>query len=1024
MAVSVRFPRRRAVVFCLLALSLVVAADQPLAHGQSNQAEGQGKETGRTQNERLRVVPAPNEVRVDGRLDDWDRSGRIFVCGDLARFKNTRSANVMAMHGADGLYVALEVNDPTPLQNTVDPAKRPGRGWRGDCLQLRMKLPGGDGPARVYWLDSWYHAAKSEPVAQLQQRRPDKQRINALAAGAEATFRRADDEAGYVQELFLPWSLFGREEAPEPGFSFRMGLQLHGGENGKPAAPFHIADLVAWPGVPTGTFYKYPRRWGRAKLVPQGDLKVADYETWQEKHGGPVAVERINEAEGLITPFFEGALPALDAWQIESGEAYGLKVDKPFITGTTFSWQRQPDEGPALRMTREFDAPVGDYDRLVLHASLPDQSRLRLTAETDKGQRVLEREALPGKQREYTMPLEGATRIKRVTIEVFAGRDGAQAGRLGWLGTQNTERLDELMAYWRRFDARWQGFLEAPRLEPAFEPMFGIFITREELEALRERHAAHVEAHGESPLADLRERAMAVTPEDLIRQAAGGPGRFGRDRGISHSAKSGLMARAAIAALILEDKDLLRRAARYAMAVSMIENWHQSFYSGLPGSTHDHRAFNQSKIAEGVAIILDAAGELMTRHGRAYVTRRLARDGVQWITFNSWRYEYIHHMNQLAWFSDGWMAGYGVLAAQNMPRVKRYAEIAHEALAESMSEVVLEDGGYEEGPSYFATVAGHGGEGLYYYSRFTDQPLQAVTPESLQRTADFAEVIRSTADNQDIIPFCDSWGGFQRNAGAFMAALLPDSAWVSIYRQRAQQSGTFPVEPMEMALEQQIPETGPEPEPFVQLSKMGLAASTRRLGDHWVKLLVVSNIENASHNHEDKGSFVLELAGQTFAADPGQVSYDDPRSQLMKHAQRHNMLLPYGLDARPAPTTQAGLMPAAEGDKTTFSASMDLSPRWEGIYKHWQRTIESPSPDQLVIVDEYALARGDGVEFNWNTFLPVEVHEDRVVIEGERGRAVIAVPADCDVRVDELSMPEDPQQKRIVFRHAGETGRI
>jgi hypothetical protein len=633
---------------------------------------------------------------------------------------------------------------------------------------------------------------------------------------------------------------------------------------------------------------------------------------------------------------------------------------------------------------------------------------------------------LPGSQREYQLPLEGASELRRVEIAIFTDRDGAAAARLGWLGVQNSERLEELLAHFNRFDSRWQGYLQHPNYQPNFEPLYGLFITKEELTELRRRHAVWVAEHGESPLTKLRERMLALTPEEMIRQAAGTPGRFGRDRAVGHSGPAQRMASAAIAALILEDKELLRHTARYAMAVSMIDTWGDSFYESLPGSVHDHRAFNHSKITEGLSILLDASGELMTDHARTYVLRRIANDGVNWITYNAWRYEYIHHMNQLAWFSDGWLAGYAVLS-QTMPRVTPYADLAHQSLYESMATVILPDGGYEEGPAYFATVVGHGGEGLYYYSRMTGKPLSEITPDSFQRTGDFAEVIRSTDDEQDFIPFADSWSRFQRNAGAFMAALLPESAWVSIYRKTLARTGSaFPTDPMEMALEQQIPETGPEPRAFVQMATMGLTSSTRRLDGEWVKLLIVTNKDKANHNHEDKGSFVLEFAGQTFAADGGQVGYDNPLCQLMKHAQRHNLLLPTGLKERPAPTNDVGVLPQARGDEEAFHAEMVLSPRWEGLYKQWRRTIDSPTPDRFVITDEYELARGDGVEFCWTTFLPVTVDEDAgsVTITGRRGRAELTVPAGCTVRVDELAMPNGDPQRRIAFAKQGAAGRI
>ncbi|MFW5683069.1 MAG: sugar-binding protein, partial [Phycisphaeraceae bacterium] len=886
--------------------SLVILGCQSSPRANADVRQAGPAESGRTQNYTLRVVPTPDGVTIDGRLDDWDRSGRIFMSDDLAADpEDRRSAHAMAMYDAEALYLAIRVNDPTPLRNTTDPDERPGQAWRGDCVQVRLRLPGEGEPPRIMWLDAWYHRPEEDPAMQLSQQQPEQSMTDLLEHGGEAAFRVLDTDDGYVQEMKIPWAALGLEDRIDAGFEFGMGLEVVGGRGGGRWSAFRIVDLIAFRRAPTKLFFNHPERWGTARLMNKGNLKVAEYETYEEQPGGPLAIQPINVAEALIEPFYQGHLSGFEAWRIDACEACGVTVRPPFIAGTEITWQRGTDERPVVRMSRAFDVPLAGpgarYDRLLLHASLPSGSRLRLIAATDAGERVLEQETLEDNKREYALNLENAERITGITLEIFAQGDQPAAARLGWLGLQDTDRMDELMAHFRRFDERWQGYLQQPSHRPSFDPHLGVFLTSDELIALRERHAAYVAEHGESPLAGIREWAMGVTPEETIREAAGSPGRFGRDRAIGHSGLAQRMAEAAIAALILEDAELLRHTARYAMSLAMIENWGDSFYEVLPGSVHDHRAFNHSKVTEGLSIILDAAGELMTPHARTYLLRRIANDGVNWITYNAWRYEYIHHMNQLAWFADGWIAGYAVMAPE-MPRVRPYADLAYQSLAESMSGIILPDGGYEEGPAYFATVVGHGGEGLYYYSRLTGKTLQEVTPEALQETGDFAEVIRSTDREQDFIPFADSWGRFQKNAGAFMAALLPDSAWVSLYRKSSPRAGSFPTAPMAMALEPQIPETGPEPRPFVQLGTMGLTSSTRKLGDHWVKLLVVSNKDKASHNHEDKGSFVLEFAGQTFAADGGQIGYANPQSNLMKHAQRHNMLLPMGLDRRPAPT--------------------------------------------------------------------------------------------------------------------------
>ena len=85
------------------------------------------------------VVPAPEAgVAIDGDLSDWDTSGGVFISKNIKAGLCARSAWAYAMHDRDYLYLAFRVFDDTPMQNTVDPEIMPGKGWRGDCIQVRL----------------------------------------------------------------------------------------------------------------------------------------------------------------------------------------------------------------------------------------------------------------------------------------------------------------------------------------------------------------------------------------------------------------------------------------------------------------------------------------------------------------------------------------------------------------------------------------------------------------------------------------------------------------------------------------------------------------------------------------------------------------------------------------------------------------------------------------------------------------------------------------------------------------------
>jgi len=202
------------------------------------------------------------------------------------------------------------------------------------------------------------------------------------------------------------------------------------------------------------------------------------------------------------------------------------------------------------------------------------------------------------------------------------------------------------------------------------------------------------------------------------------------------------------------------------------------------------------------------------------------------------------------------------------------------------------------------------------------------------------------------------------------------------------------------------------------MPKIGQMASHRRHGKEWVKIFLMGNQAGASHTHEDKGSFVLEFAGDSFAKDFGICDYSNPLADMMKHAQRHNMLVPLtagGARARPQNPIFADITPRGRGDEKSFQASMELAAGWEGWFSRWNRTWDSPTPAELTITDDWAVEKGDGVAFHWTTPLPValDAKNRRAVIEGRRGRAILTWDASIDAAFEELPL-EAPVWKDVL----------
>jgi hypothetical protein len=445
----------------------------------------------------------------------------------------------------------------------------------------------------------------------------------------------------------------------------------------------------------------------------------------------------------------------------------------------------------------------------------------------------------------------------------------------------------------------------------------------------------------------------------------------------------------------------------------------------FPGSTFEHRCFVQSLCVHEAASLLDLAGEMFTRLGRELLLRRIAEEGQGTINYNIWKHEYIFHCNQLAWFSPGRLLGYAVME-QTMPRVKPYTDLAYHDLVESLGYAILPDGGYVEGPTYFTCVGRSGGLSLYYYARARGLDWQAIVPDVMKRTADFGEAIASTDERADVIPICDGNPQSDQETLAVMAALLPNSQWVRMFHKSVARSGGMPSPLLAWQLAGQIPATDPPFRPFVFLPDMGIMSSVRKLGDETVKLFLMGNHAGAGHTHEDKGSFVLEFAGDTFALDPGTCDYSSPLAEMLTNCERHNMLVPAGIAERPHPLCPlpVDVKPQGQGDAVAFHASIDATPGWENYYRRWLRTWDSPAPDTLTIHDEYELVTGTAVEFYWNTRLPVHVQGNQVVLQGRRGRITLHVPEDCTIRVEELPLLAGDSQRRIAIRKEGTAGTL
>lgn len=242
----------------LILLLFVFTALQPLS------AEG-------TDNHVLRAVPVPAVVTIDGDLAEWDASGRIPICSNLALF-GVSSAWVMMMYDHEALYVGVDWCDPTPMVNAYDPDLDIDRRkcFHSDSLQLHFRTD------RESKLIGWWHSGSKRAAAvALDGWAPWTAPViyrTPLTAGAEEGFRRKPDGSGYTQELRIPWQLIAAR-AYVAGESFACMIDLvWGPDSGKGWPDNHMMDLVAPGAQHGGWFWEVERIYGQVALLPAGRL--------------------------------------------------------------------------------------------------------------------------------------------------------------------------------------------------------------------------------------------------------------------------------------------------------------------------------------------------------------------------------------------------------------------------------------------------------------------------------------------------------------------------------------------------------------------------------------------------------------------------------------------------------------------------------------------------------------------------------------------------------------------------------
>ena len=760
-------------------------------------------------------------------------------------------------------------------------------------------------------------------------------------------------------------------------------------------------------------------------------LTVAAVTFCYAAHGAELTrVVPINPAEAVFAPFWDYSLAEIKQWDVHSGK---IKQDWHSVK---YSWEKK-DSKPgkvAFEMVRKERFSCAGYDNMILSAIIPVDAKLQIEVKTDK--EMLRKEWI-GKRHvkdEYTMSLNGAKEIRKITYRVFdSGKNKTRHGNLFWCGLQNKEILQAVERQITQMASQpLTRFLAPEKTKPQFRGKVNMLWSAEELRMLQEEYAKEKKKLGKSPFP--LPNYKWYQPEKGYRQVLpfANVSMFARVRDEKQKLvpTSGWLKYA----LITKDPELMKLIARNAVIFALTPNWDSTFLSVFPDSGWDQRVFSHVIAAETIALTLDYASELLSVAGVNLLTKRLATEGLGNINYNVWKYTYLFGNNQLAAFSVGRISSYLVLEKFfKHDRIKPYTDLALNEIFDSIAMTVHEDGSYMEGPAYFHYFINCIQPALERYAYARKMPLHKIIPQRLQALGKFGDAFASTDRRGGMIPVSSGQSNSRDVSVAtalFLANLAPESQWANVFLNMKDNtgSGTF-LNFVQNVLNKNAALKFVKPQPIAELKKMGVLASTRYAGNDLVKMLIVGTKAKVyCHRHNDRGSFVLEYAGDTYAADPGGQSYSDADGNLVKRSDYHNMLIPANMPDNEAMfVAKADIYPAGKGDGKSFHAEVLPAPSSYDYFKYWKRNIDSPTPTQFTIRDEYQLTKAyHAVRFLWITELPWKKLKDGVIrLEGKDSYALLHYhPAELKFSADDLLVRRKETYHRLNFEKAGAAGVI
>jgi hypothetical protein len=670
--------------------------------------------------------------------------------------------------------------------------------------------------------------------------------------------------------------------------------------------------------------------------------------------------------------------------------------------------------------SRTYEMDLLDHDVMLLHVSAPNTVRLTLEARIGQHWQVVFHQIRGTDQcDEFSGPITpGILRELRLTL--CADSPAAAHVGLTFIMVHQAGRLEHMLAKPSPYTPDWPGKLH-PAAPDEMRPITHLFFDDKGLEALRVK----AEHKSWAPVLErFRESAHHLhewNPEtEICEDAPGNHGpRYVRPRNIKHRGLRDVTL-AAFISLLDRDPELARIVCRAVMSACHWPHWSWSFMNRFPGSAWNTRCFAEAGVANVCSVALDWAGAALTPHGREVVCHNLWMKGLAPIELDFQNRAYIRTMNQGIVFSQG-----RILATLSLMRCWPHAgemlPVMERDLKEMIEAYVLPDGGTDEGIGYWFYTFNTILPVMAALARREGVTLRDYLPPVLRIASDFLQTLLSTTGEIGTgIPIGDAHTGALGATPFLLLGAAGDSAAGALGATMAASSpercGVFDFiyGPEERA---------PVPivfKPFLRLSQCGYLASRRPDSQFCeVKFLLVGGKINASHAHQDRGSFVLEAGGDILAMDRGVTHYGHPATGLMKRAHLHNVLIPVRTDGMFAQQLQPfsyAVIPEGRGDAQTLEASVDCTAAWPDDFKQSVRSVESPDPRSFLIRDRVECLRQQAVEFRLHSAHPIRQDGNHLRVVGPH--ATLCIRPEWDLTTVDVAQEGLDEHGQPVWRLA------